>query len=174
MTAEEDVQQLEKLVRQIEDYLNRGITNLDRQEDIQATVNQAEAIFDKIITGYIDSADSADKPSFPQAYLVSDLQERLHHAQDKLPALSPAREDPGGGIDKGVSIYTTPTCPWCRRTKNYLAEKGISYLEYNVAQDKEKAREMTEKSGQMGVPVIVIGDQVIVGFNQDKLDKLLS
>lgn len=171
MSAEEDVQQLEELVRQIEDYLNRGLTNPDQKEDIQTTVSQAEAVFDKIITGYIGNPE---KPSFPQAYLVSDLQERLHLAKDSFTSPTVVREHPASGIDKGVTIYTTPTCPWCRKTKNYLSGKEITYLEYNVAQDKGKAKEMVEKSGQMGVPVIVIGDQVIIGFDQSKLAKFLS
>jgi len=76
--------------------------------------------------------------------------------------------------DKKVVIYTTPTCPYCHRTKEYLSRKGISYVEPDVAVDGDKAREMIQKSGQMGVPVIVIGDEVLVGLNQAKLDSLLS
>lgn len=171
MSAEEDVQQLEELVKQIEDSLNQAVSDPARPKEIAAMISQAEAVFDRIITGYIDNPE---KPSFPQAYLVSDLQERLHHASDNLPSPAVTQEHPTSGTDKGVTIYTTPTCPWCRKTKNYLAGKGIAYLEYNVAQDRGKAKEMVEKSGQMGVPVIVIGDQVIIGFDQGKFDKLLS
>ena len=76
--------------------------------------------------------------------------------------------------DKMVVIYTTPTCPYCHRAKEYLSRKGISYVEYNVAQDRDKAKEMIEKSKQMGVPVITIDDEVVVGFNQAKLDELLG
>ncbi len=76
--------------------------------------------------------------------------------------------------DKKVVIYSTPTCPYCHRAKEYLSRKGISYVEYNVAQDRDKAREMIEKSKQMGVPVITINGEVVVGFNQTLLDKLLS
>ena len=76
--------------------------------------------------------------------------------------------------EKQVVIYSTPTWPWCHRAKEYLSKKGISFTEYDVAQDKEKAKEMIEKSKQMGVPVITIDDQVIVGFNQSQLDSLLS
>jgi len=77
-------------------------------------------------------------------------------------------------IDKEVTIYTAPGCPWCRRTKDYLAQKGFSYLEHNVARDRAKADEIIEKSGQTGVPVIIIGGQIVIGFNQDRLDSLLS
>ena len=76
--------------------------------------------------------------------------------------------------DKKVVIYTTPTWPYCRRAEEYLSRKGVSYVEYDVTQDKNKVKEMTQKSGQMGVPVILIDGEVIVGFNQDRLDKLLS
>lgn len=76
--------------------------------------------------------------------------------------------------DKAVVIYTTPTCPWCKRAKEYLAQKGIAYIEHDVAADRDRAKEMVEKSKQMGVPVLTIDDQVVIGFNQKQLDKLLS
>jgi glutaredoxin-like YruB-family protein len=76
--------------------------------------------------------------------------------------------------DKKVVIYSTPTCPYCKRAKEYLNQKGIPFTEYDVAADRDKAREMIEKSKQMGVPVILVDDEVIVGFNQAKLDSLLS
>ena len=76
-------------------------------------------------------------------------------------------------MTKKVVIYTTPTCPYCHRAKEYLSRKGIPYVEYNVAQDRDKAKEMIEKSKQTGVPVIIIDSQVVVGFNQALLDRLL-
>jgi len=76
--------------------------------------------------------------------------------------------------DKKVVVYSTPTCPYCKRAKDYLSRKGVTYTDINVAQDREKANEMIEKSGQMGVPVITIDNEVIVGFNQDLLDKMLA
>ncbi len=74
--------------------------------------------------------------------------------------------------DKKVVIYSTPTCPYCKRAKEYLSRKGISYTDIDVAEDKEKTKEMTQKSGQMSVPVIIIDDEIVVGFNQALLDKL--
>ena len=76
--------------------------------------------------------------------------------------------------DKKVVIYSTPTCPWCHRAKEYLSQKGIPYVNYDVATDRDKAKEMIEKSKQMGVPVITVDGEVVVGFNQTLLDKLLS
>ena len=77
-------------------------------------------------------------------------------------------------VDKQVVIYSLPTCPECKRAKEYLLQKGISYIDYDVAQDKERTQEMMQKSGQLGVPVILVNDDVVIGFNQSKLDKLLS
>ncbi len=76
--------------------------------------------------------------------------------------------------DKKVVIYSTPTCPYCKRAKDYLSRKGIHYTDIDGAQDREKAKEMTQKSGQMSVPVIIIDDEIVVGFNQALLDKLLA
>ncbi len=76
--------------------------------------------------------------------------------------------------DRKVVIYSTPTCSYCKGAKDYLSRKGIPYVDYNVAEDEAIAKEMIQKSGQMGVPVIIIDDEVVVGFNQTRLDSLLS
>ena len=76
--------------------------------------------------------------------------------------------------DKKVVVYSTPTCPYCKRAKDYFSRKGIPFVDHNVAQDRDAAKEMIQKSGQMGVPVIVIDGEVVVGFNQALLDRLLS
>ena len=76
--------------------------------------------------------------------------------------------------EKNVVVYSTPTWPWCTRVKEYLSQKNVAYTEYDVAQDKDKAREMVEKSKQMGVPVVIVDDEIVVGFNQAELEKLLA
>ena len=76
--------------------------------------------------------------------------------------------------DKKVTVYSTPTCPYCKRAKDYLSRKGIAYTDINVAESREAVQEMIRKSGQMGVPVITVDEQVVVGFNQALLDNLLS
>ncbi len=58
--------------------------------------------------------------------------------------------------------------------KEYLSQKGIAYTNYDLSKDRDKIKEMVEKSGQMGVPVIVIDDNVVIGFNQVKIDELLA
>jgi glutaredoxin 3 len=77
-------------------------------------------------------------------------------------------------MDKNVTIYSTPTCHFCQMTKEFLAGKGISYTEHNVATDLDKRQEMIEKSGQMGVPVILVDEEVIVGFDKPKLESLFG
>ncbi len=73
-----------------------------------------------------------------------------------------------------VKIYTTPTCPWCHKTKEWMMEKKISFTEYNVAKDEKARKRMMEKSGQMGVPVLEVGDSVIVGYDPKAIEKALK
>ena len=73
-----------------------------------------------------------------------------------------------------VKIYTTPTCHYCHMAKEYFTEKGITYQEYDVSKDSAAREEMVEKSGQMGVPVILIDGNMIIGFDRDKVEQLLQ
>ena len=73
-----------------------------------------------------------------------------------------------------VTVYSTPTCSYCNLAKDYLREKGISFREFNVAQDLKRADEMVKKSGQMGVPVLDVNGRVIVGFNKAEIEKALQ
>ena len=75
---------------------------------------------------------------------------------------------------KNVTIYSTPTCHFCHMAKDFFMDNNVAYTEYNVASDMEKRKEMVEKSGQMGVPVIIIGDEMIVGFDKPQIAKLLG
>lgn len=76
--------------------------------------------------------------------------------------------------DKEIKVYSTPTCPWCRKTREYLQSKGISYEDYNVAEQGDKLQEMVDLSGQRGVPVLKIGDEVIVGYSEPKINQALA
>ena len=75
---------------------------------------------------------------------------------------------------KKVKIYTTPTCPFCVMAKEFLRLKGIEYEEKDVIEDMDARQELVEVSGQMGVPVIKVNGDVIVGFNQTQLESLLT
>ena len=77
-------------------------------------------------------------------------------------------------MDKEVIIYSTPTCHFCQTTKDFLKENNIAFTDYDVSTDQEKRQEMIEKSGQMGVPVIFIGEEMIIGYDEDKLKQLLE
>jgi glutaredoxin-like YruB-family protein len=72
-----------------------------------------------------------------------------------------------------VTLYTTPTCTYCTKAKQYFRENRITFREYNVAKDMRRADEMVKKSGQMGVPVIDIHGKIIVGFNQPEIERAL-
>lgn len=75
---------------------------------------------------------------------------------------------------KEVTIYSTPSCHFCHMAKDFFKENNVSYTEYDVAADAEKRTELIDKSGQMGVPVIIIGDDLIIGFNKPKVTELLG
>lgn len=76
--------------------------------------------------------------------------------------------------DKPVSIYTTPTCQYCKATKEFFKENNVAYTEYNVQTDVVRRQEMIEKSGQMGVPVIFVGTDMVIGYDQVRLKELLG
>jgi glutaredoxin-like YruB-family protein len=73
-----------------------------------------------------------------------------------------------------VVVYTTPTCPYCHQVKEFLSQRGVKFTEYDVSRDRAAADEMIRKSGQMGVPVTTVGDQVVVGFDRARLQQLLA
>ncbi len=77
-------------------------------------------------------------------------------------------------MDKVVTIYSTPTCHFCHMAKEFFTANNVQFTDYNVATDLEKRREMMEKSGQMGVPVITIGDDLIVGYDKERIASTLG
>ncbi len=75
---------------------------------------------------------------------------------------------------KKIKVYSTPTCAYCLALKNYLKENDIEFEEIDVASNEESREEMIKKTGQMEVPVIEIGDNIIVGFKKEEIKKLLN
>ncbi len=73
-----------------------------------------------------------------------------------------------------VKIYSTPTCSYCTMAKGFLLENNIEFTEYDVAEDEKARKEMVEKSGQMGVPVIDIDGKIIIGFDQEAMKEALG
>jgi glutaredoxin-like YruB-family protein len=72
-----------------------------------------------------------------------------------------------------IRIFTTPTCLWCKKAKDYLKKRKLSYIELDVYEDNKARQEMITKTGQMGVPVIEIDGKCIVGFDQEQIEGLL-
>ena len=77
-------------------------------------------------------------------------------------------------VQKSVTVYSTPTCSWCTRLKDYLKEHKIKFRDIDVSNDQKAADEMVKRSGQQGVPQSVIGGQLIIGFDKSKIDRLLG
>lgn len=77
-------------------------------------------------------------------------------------------------MDKNVTIYTTPSCHFCHAAKTLFDANNVAYTDHNVAEDIEKRKEMIDMTGQMGVPVIKIEDDVIIGFDEGKVKELLG
>lgn len=77
-------------------------------------------------------------------------------------------------MKKGVVVYSTPTCPYCIRAKQFLKENKIDFEDIDVSNDSAKADEMVKKSGQMGVPVLDIDGEVVIGFDKEKIKSALG
>jgi len=73
-----------------------------------------------------------------------------------------------------IKIYTTPSCAYCKIAKEYFKSKGLEYDEYNVATDVEKQKEMIEKTGQLGVPVIEVNGKIVIGFDKPLIEEYLG
>jgi glutaredoxin 3 len=73
-----------------------------------------------------------------------------------------------------IIVYGAPSCPWCLKLKDWLESKKASfeYIDISLPKNKDKVQEMVQKSGQMGIPVTIIGDKAIVGFDKEKISKL--
>jgi glutaredoxin-like YruB-family protein len=73
-----------------------------------------------------------------------------------------------------VIMFSTPTCTYCRKAKQYFREKQVPFRDVDVSKDQAAARDMVRRSGQQGVPQILIGNQIIIGFDRPKIDRLLG
>lgn len=73
-----------------------------------------------------------------------------------------------------VIVFTSSSCSWCRKVKEYLKKNRVKFKEVNITRNPSAAKDIQKKTGQMGVPVILINNKPVVGFNKSKLDKLLN
>jgi len=77
-------------------------------------------------------------------------------------------------MDKKVILFSSSSCPWCSRAKNYLLQKGVKVKEIKVDKDPDAARDVVRMTGQMSVPVLLIGRVKITGFDKAKIDRVLG
>ena len=77
-------------------------------------------------------------------------------------------------MDKKVMVYSTPTCPYCANVKQFLKDNGVEFEEIDVSVNQDKVQEMVQKSGQMGVPVLDVSGEIIIGFDKDKITRALA
>ena len=77
-------------------------------------------------------------------------------------------------MDKKIIVFSTPTCSWCIKVKQYIKQKGFSYKDIDVSKDSRALQDMIRKTGQQGVPQIWINGKPIVGFDRAKIDQMLS
>lgn len=77
-------------------------------------------------------------------------------------------------MSEEIEVFTTPSCPYCTKIKEWLDKNGYEYTEQNVAENKEKAKEMIEKTGQRGVPQTIVGDKTVIGFQPGKIENAIK
>ncbi|TRZ96235.1 NrdH-redoxin [bacterium] len=77
-------------------------------------------------------------------------------------------------MEKKVKVYSTPTCPWCIRAKQFLKDSSIIFEDVDISADQSAGEEMVKKSGQMGVPVLDIDGEIIIGFDKERIKQTLG
>jgi len=77
-------------------------------------------------------------------------------------------------MHKKITIYSTPNCPHCVSAKRYFKQLGLPFKDYDVSKDRSAAEKMVRKTGQMGVPVIEIGNQIVIGFNRKRIESIVE
>jgi glutaredoxin 3 len=73
-----------------------------------------------------------------------------------------------------IVVFSTPSCGWCRKAKSYIKEKGFRYRDVDISKDSKAAQDLQRRTGQTSVPVILINNRPVVGFNRQEIDRLLS
>jgi glutaredoxin 3 len=77
-------------------------------------------------------------------------------------------------MNKKLTVYSLPTCPYCIKTKEFLRENGVEFEDIDVSSDREQGRKMIELSHQSGVPVLELGGRIVTGFDREKIKELLG
>ena len=119
------------------------------------------------------------KNNIPANLFISELQRTkesiisMLRTDEVLSAKPLYKTESFGGGSSGVTIFTSDGCPWCARTKEYLRSRGVSFKEINVSRDPSGIQKMINVSGQTGTPVTVIKGEVVVGFDEARLNQLI-
>lgn len=122
-------------------------------KSVPTLIEFEESKFKNVLKGCLDS-------NYYKSYFENVIYELKAEAHDKP--------------SKRVTVYTTPTCPWCTTVKNFLRKNGVRYNEVDVAADQNAAQAMVSKSGQQGVPQTEVNGEMVIGFDQAKLKRLLE
>ncbi len=77
-------------------------------------------------------------------------------------------------MNPSIVVFSTPTCAWCRKVKDYLKQKGLKFKEIDVSKDAVALRDMIRKTGQQGVPQLWVNNIPVVGFDREKIDRLVN
>ena len=96
----------------------------------------------------------------------------IRHELNVMPDSSKGASKSAG--TKKVDIYSTPTCHWCMLAKDFFRKNNVDFTDHNVAMDAKARDEMIQKTGQLGVPVIQIGSNIIIGFDREQISTLLG
>lgn len=77
-------------------------------------------------------------------------------------------------MSKRIIVFTTPRCSWCRKVKSYLRKNHLRFKDVDITKDERAARDIVRKTGQKGVPVTLVNNRPVIGFDKKKLDRLLD
>jgi thioredoxin len=162
---------IEKLTRQFEGKVRAGKLNVDEQpltaRRYLITTLPSVAIFRD---GQLIHTLIGVQPD----YVYQQALETALHPTASSTARTATEDRSAEAKPQSVTVFSTPTCPWCSRLKAYLRQHNIPFKDIDVSRDTQAAQEMVRRSGQMGVPQAWINGQVVVGFDRQRIDALLG
>ena len=154
------------------DSLNTASAGSEETEIFYADVNNVRDIHTEYNVETVPTLLKFENAEFKSVFKgCNDVSYYESLFADSIYSASRNKETPK---QKRVTVYSTPTCSWCTRLKDYLKENKIKFNDIDVSKDQKAAEDMVKRSGQQGVPQSLIGGQNIVGFDKAKIDNLLG
>ncbi len=144
----------------------------NRQTVFVADVNKVKDIHSKFDVKTVPSLLKFENNNFKGVY--KGCNDTSYYSSLFSNTMFSASADGSVPEQKSVTVYSTPTCSWCTRIKNYFKENNIKFRDIDVSKDQKAAEAMVKRSGKQGVPQTLIGGQIIVGFDKAKIDSLLG